>query len=144
MVFKEDLPDLYFAFHDWLAEDGKEQHIIKCKICCLEVPSHSTRSEVCEMCFDVDFWNHHQELKEKRKATMWVIKTAEEGIIGNYYWATNSYWAGRRENGVASLSDASLFKTKDEASSMLRIAENAITTDKPEFKIIQIMLSEVN
>jgi hypothetical protein len=58
MAFEEDLPDLYFAYHDRLAPDGKEESIIKCQICCLEAPAYSKRAKVCEMCFDTDFWEH--------------------------------------------------------------------------------------
>jgi len=55
--FEEDIPDLLTTFFDYIREDGKEHPIIKCKICCLEAPAASTRSAVCEMCFDDDFWD---------------------------------------------------------------------------------------
>jgi len=55
--FEEDIPDLINTFFDYLEEDGKHHPIIKCKICRLKAPAASTRSNICEMCFDNDFWD---------------------------------------------------------------------------------------
>ena len=147
MVFKEDLADLYFAFNDRLAEDGKEEKIIKCKICCLELPAYSTRAEVCEMCFDTDFWDFQKEEAKKRTDTMWAVKSIKSGIMGNCYHPKNSYWAGNGEDSSARLSGARLCQTRDEAKKLLDMIEesNLASEDKelPEFKMVQIQLTEI-
>jgi len=57
-MYKEDLYYYYQAFEDSLTEDGRKEHpMIKCKICCLRAPAYSKRAQICEMCFDSDFWD---------------------------------------------------------------------------------------
>lgn len=54
---EEFVKELYFSFVDKLTEDGKKHPLIKCKICLLEAPAESTRSQICEMCYEDDFWD---------------------------------------------------------------------------------------
>jgi len=149
MVFKKDLPDLYFAFHDRLKEDGKEEKIIKCKICCLEVPAYSTRAEVCEMCFDVDFWEHQKEENKKRTDIMWAIKVTKSGLMSSCcYHAKGHYWIRDITDCTASLGRAKLYATKDEALCALDEIEklksiHKTDTQLPEFRIVQIQLTEI-
>lgn len=60
----EFLPELLKAFHDRFENDGRDDPIIKCKICCLEAPAASTRAEICEMCYEDDFWDWVQSMKQ--------------------------------------------------------------------------------
>jgi len=53
----EFLGDLFKTFHDRLEHDGKQEVMIKCKICCLKAPAASTNSAICEMCYEDDFWD---------------------------------------------------------------------------------------
>ena len=144
MVFEEDLEDLYFAFGDRLERDGKEQKIITCKICCLESPSHSTRSNVCEMCFDTDFWEHHETTLESKVAYMWAIKVTKSGLIGRAYFRKGGYWVDKRANSTSSLTSAQLYKTKAPAEQLLQVIDRIITEkNSPEFTIVQVRLQEV-
>jgi hypothetical protein len=144
MVFEEDLEDLYYAFGDRLEHDGKEQKIIICKICCLESLSHSTRSNICEMCFETDFWEHQETLVESAVAYMWAIKVTKSGLLGRAYFRKGGYWVDRHANSTSSLNSARLYKTKEPAEQMLRIVDRVISSkNRPEFTIVQIRLQEV-
>lgn len=141
-----DISSLYHAFHDRVA-GGKQQKLIICKICNLESISHSTHSDICEMCFDDDFWQRYREGKEEGSAIMHVIKVTKSGIIGNCYFPSDSYWAGEKEPGVMSLAVAKHYETKDKAENTLRGINCSIVKSAgkefPQFTIKQIKLVEL-
>jgi hypothetical protein len=93
----------------------------------------------------VDFWDHQREEAKKRTDTMWVVKATKSGILGSCYHPKDSYWAGDGEDGSINLSGAQLYKTKGLADEMLVLIDSLNNVDKelPEFKTVQIMLSEV-
>jgi len=151
MVFGEDLPALYHAFHDRLADDGKEQKLIKCQICCIEnIPSYSTGALVCEMCFDDDFWEKMEEIKRDRTDMLWAIKTVSDGAANGAYFAKGQYLGiGLYTNSVDSLGQARLFQTKTEADGhILALQDTERLTNKstlklPELNLVQILISEI-
>ena len=125
-------------------KDGILKKIIICKICCLESPSHSTRSKICEMCFETDFWEHQETIIESGAAYMWAIKVTKSGLIGRAYFRKGGYLVDKRSNSTSSLNSAHLFKTKGSAEQLLHIVHSIIDSkNRPNFTIVQIRLQEV-
>ncbi len=149
MVFGEDLPALYHAFHDRFGDPMKEQKLIKCQICCLdEVPSHSKNSSVCEMCFDDDFWQKMEEVKRDRVDMIWAVKVISDGMASGSYFAKGQYLsAGLYTDPVDSLGQARFFQTKTYAEQLIcnihdteKLISKRDTTklQLPVIKILQI------
>ena len=152
MVFGDDLPALYHAFHDRFNDSKKSQILIRCQVCCLSgVPSHSKTSTVCEMCFDDDFWDKMEEIEKEKTDMLWVIKAIEGGMAVGSYFATGQYLgAGSYVISVDSLGQAKFFQTKDYAEmSMTNIQDTEKLTTKggklqlPVFRTVQVRLTEI-
>lgn len=152
MAFQEDLADLYYAFHDRFNDKDKKQKLIKCQICCIEgIPSHSKNSSVCEMCFEDDFWDKMEEIKESKTAMLWALKTSQDGLLNGCYYPVGSYLKDAAyPESAESLNQAHFFQTKNDAEKwLIKDLQAWIDLDdedishKPKFKIVQITVAEV-
>ena len=143
MVFQEDLPALYQAFNERLEKEGKKQKLITCQICRIEdIPSHSTNSSVCEMCFDDDFWRGMKEANEERTGMLWAIKTIDDGLVDGTYFAKGQY-LGDGVSSVDNLSLAKFYQTKTFADEWIDQVKEAESKHRPEFLTVQVRLTEV-
>jgi len=110
----EDIPSLYHSFYERIDKQGKKQQLIVCRVCQgKDVPSHSTNSDVCEMCFEDDFWDHYAEQKQASVARLWVAKAKEEFVFADSYYPKGSY-LGYQDSSVDSLGQARFFQNKSE------------------------------
>lgn len=110
----EEIESLYRAFYERIDQTGKKQRLICCRVCReTGVPSHSTNSDICEMCFEDDFWEHFEEQEGIGMARLWVAKAKEECIFADNYFPAGSYF-GHQDNSVDGLGQARFFQNKSD------------------------------